>query len=77
MLALAYLVPVWFLTRESFGVAVLLPLVTLPYALSVTRTVFTETSGRALNPALERVGKLLAMFAALFGFGLSFGGLPL
>ena len=77
MFALAYLVPVWFVTRESFGIAVLLPLVTLPYALSVTLTVFTETSGGALNPALERVGKLLAMFAALFGFGLSFGGLPL
>ncbi|SFR41804.1 1,4-dihydroxy-2-naphthoate polyprenyltransferase [Halogeometricum limi] len=74
MLALAYLVPVWFLAREGFGVAVLLPLVTLPYALSIARTVFTETGGGALNPALERTGKLLAMHAVLFGFGLAFGG---
>ncbi|QIB74180.1 1,4-dihydroxy-2-naphthoate polyprenyltransferase [Halogeometricum borinquense] len=77
MLALAYLVPVWFATRQTFGGVVFLPLVTLPYAISVARTVLTKTSGEALNPALERTGKLLAIHSLLFGIGLSFGGLPL
>ncbi|MFB6161501.1 MAG: 1,4-dihydroxy-2-naphthoate polyprenyltransferase [Haloferacaceae archaeon] len=70
MLAVAYLVPLWFLAR-GYGLVVLLPLLTLPYAVSVTRTVLTETAGAALNPALERTGKLLAAHAALFALGLA------
>ncbi|SFG15706.1 1,4-dihydroxy-2-naphthoate prenyltransferase [Halopelagius inordinatus] len=69
--ALAYLVPLWFVARPDYGVSVLLPLLTLPYAASVARTVRTETSGEALNPALERTGKLLALYAALFAVGLA------
>lgn len=65
---LAYLVPVWFWAR-GFEPTVLLPLVTLPYALSVTRTVATETSGEALNPALSRTAKLLAAYSLLFAVG--------
>ncbi|MFW5896093.1 MAG: 1,4-dihydroxy-2-naphthoate polyprenyltransferase [archaeon] len=71
LLGLAYAVPVWFLLQPAFGIEVLLPLLTLPYAATVTRTVLTETSGEALNPALERTGKLLVAFAALFGAGLA------
>ncbi|MFB6304536.1 MAG: 1,4-dihydroxy-2-naphthoate polyprenyltransferase [Haloferacaceae archaeon] len=70
MLALAYLVPFWFLAR-GYGVAVLLPLLTVPLAVSVTRTVLTRTDGEALNPALERTGRLLAAYAILFAAGLA------
>jgi len=69
LLALAYVVPVLFLTG-SFGPAVLLPLLSLPLAVRVSRTVLTETGGEALNPALERTGKLLALYSALFAAGL-------
>ncbi|RDI70507.1 1,4-dihydroxy-2-naphthoate polyprenyltransferase [Halopelagius longus] len=71
MLAVAYLVPLWFLGRPDYGVTVLLPLLSLPYAASVARTVLSETTGDALNPALERTGKLLAMYAVLFAAGLA------
>jgi len=71
LLALAYAVPVYlWATREAFGPAVLLPLATLPLAVSNARTVCTRTDGSALNPALERTGQLLAAFAALFAVGL-------
>jgi 1,4-dihydroxy-2-naphthoate octaprenyltransferase len=70
LLGLAYAVPLWFLWQPAFGPVVLLPLATLPYAALVTRTLLTETSGEALNPALERTGKLLVLYAALFGLGL-------
>jgi len=66
MLALAYVVPVWFWLAAGFGPGVLLPLVTLPYAAMVARTVCTRTDGEALNPALEGTGKLLAMYAICF-----------
>ncbi|ELZ47068.1 1,4-dihydroxy-2-naphthoate octaprenyltransferase [Halorubrum coriense DSM 10284] len=70
MLAVAYLVPVWFVARGD-GLATLLPLVTLPLAAAVARTVLTETSGEALNPALESTGKLLAAYAVAFAVGLA------
>jgi 1,4-dihydroxy-2-naphthoate octaprenyltransferase len=72
MLLLAYAVPVALFAGE-FGAAVLLPLLSLPFAAIVTRTVLTETSGEALNPALERTGQLLALYAALFTAGLILG----
>jgi 1,4-dihydroxy-2-naphthoate octaprenyltransferase len=71
LLGLAYLVPIWLWLATPFGVTVLLPLVTLPIAARVAETVRTETSGEALNPALETTGKLLAGYALLFGVGLA------
>ncbi|RZH68076.1 1,4-dihydroxy-2-naphthoate polyprenyltransferase [Natrinema altunense] len=70
MLALAYVVPGWFWLRTDVGPGVVLPLVTLPYAAMVARTVCTRTDGEALNPALEQTGKLLAMYAICFAGGL-------
>jgi len=72
MLTVAYAVPVW-LFGQQFGPAVLLPMLSLPLAAVVARTVLTKTSGQALNPALERTGKLLALYAALFAAGLILG----
>ncbi len=70
MLALAYLVPIYFATTSAFGLAVLLPLVTVPYAAIVAGTVITKTSGEALNPALEQTGKLLAAYSVCFALGM-------
>lgn len=71
LLALAYVTPVWFLLRDGYGLPVLAPLLTLPLAATVSRTVLTETGGEALNPALEATGKLLAAYAGLFALGLA------
>ncbi len=68
-LVVAYAVPVG-LWLTDFEATVLAPLVTLPYAAAVTRTVLTERDGDALNPALERTGRLLAAFAGLFALGM-------
>ncbi|TQQ82660.1 1,4-dihydroxy-2-naphthoate polyprenyltransferase [Halonotius terrestris] len=70
LFGLAYLVPVWLWLATDFSTTVLLPLLTLPIAARVAETVRTETSGAALNPALETTGKLLAGYALLFGVGL-------
>ncbi|QLG62119.1 1,4-dihydroxy-2-naphthoate polyprenyltransferase [Halorarum salinum] len=70
LLALAYAVPVG-LAAATSAPTTLLPLLTLPYAALVARTLLAETSGEALNPALERTGKLLAAFSALFALGLA------
>jgi 1,4-dihydroxy-2-naphthoate octaprenyltransferase len=69
LLALAYAVPVYLWLDGAFGPAVLLPLATAPYAAKVARTVWTESGADALDPALERTGKLLAAYAAAFALG--------
>jgi len=71
LLLLAYLVPPVLWLGYGFEPTVLAPLVTLPYAAFVTRTVLTRTDGNALNPALEQTGKVLAVFAVLFSFGMA------
>jgi hypothetical protein len=54
------------------GFAALAPLLTLPVALPLMRSVARER-GRALNPLLGRTAKLLFLHGALFSLGLSLG----
>jgi len=70
-LGLAYLAPaaLWLLFEP--GIAVLLPLATLPLAAPVARTVLQEADESALNPALERTGQLLAAHSLLLAVGLA------
>ena len=70
MMALAYAVPVWFSLQPDFGASVLLPLLSLPVAVTVSRMVLTGTETEELNPALERTGQLVALYAVLFGIGI-------
>jgi 1,4-dihydroxy-2-naphthoate octaprenyltransferase len=71
LVGMAYVIPFVLLADPRFGFGVLLPVLTFPYAVGVSQVVLTETSGEALNPALERVGKLLAGYAVLFAGGLA------
>ena len=71
MLGLAYLAPVALWAAFDFAPTVLLPLLSLPLAAPVARTVLTETTEAALNPALERTGQLLAAHSVLFAAGLA------
>jgi 1,4-dihydroxy-2-naphthoate octaprenyltransferase len=70
LLGLSYAIPVWFWLARGHSPAVLLPLLTIPYAAAIARTVLTDASGEALNPALEQTGKLLAGHSILFALGL-------
>ncbi|KTG07517.1 1,4-dihydroxy-2-naphthoate octaprenyltransferase [Haloferax profundi] len=72
MLVLAYAVPVVLWTQFDFEWFVLLPVLSMPIAARIARTVVTETKGAKLNPALEDTGKLLALYAVLFSVGLVF-----
>ncbi|WP_435360504.1 1,4-dihydroxy-2-naphthoate polyprenyltransferase [Haloarchaeobius sp. DFWS5] len=74
MLALAYVIPLVLVVAYDVPATVLAPLLSLPLAASVTQTVLSRTEGEALNPALERVGQLLALYAVLFGIGFALTG---
>jgi len=71
MLGLAYAVPPVCWLALDYSPAVMLPAVSAPLAVAVSRTVLSETSGDALNPALERTGQLLALYAVLLAAGLA------
>jgi 1,4-dihydroxy-2-naphthoate octaprenyltransferase len=68
LVGMAYVVPVVFYL-DGYSATVLLPLATAPLAGAVGRTVWTRTDGEALNPALERTGKLLFAHSVLFAVG--------
>jgi 1,4-dihydroxy-2-naphthoate octaprenyltransferase len=70
LLALAYVTPLSLYLVRDVALPVLAPLLSLPLAASIARTVLSRTDGDALNPALERTGRLLALYAVLFATGL-------
>jgi len=69
LLGVAYTVPV-LLWGQGYGPLVLAPLVTLPFAATIAQTVLSRASGDALNPAVERTGQLLALYALTLTLGL-------
>jgi 1,4-dihydroxy-2-naphthoate octaprenyltransferase len=68
LLALAYVIPIVFALAFDFGGWVLLPLVSLPLAIRLTRALRTE-AGPALNRTLAGSAQLAAIYAALFAIG--------
>lgn len=72
LLLAAYLVPALLFAVGGFGLPILLPLVTAPVALVLTRRVATR-EGRELNPLLAGTAKLLLVHGLLFAIGLALG----
>jgi len=70
LVGMAYVIPVVFALNPAYGPSALAPLLSLPLAASVAKTVLERTDGEALNPALERVGQTLFVHSALFAIGL-------
>ena len=73
LIAAGYAVPPALWLGYGYPAAVMLSWLTLPLAGLVARTVLTRTDGEALNPALERTGQLLALYAVLLAAGLAAG----
>jgi len=71
LVGMAYVVPVLFALDGDFGPLALAPLLSLPLAASVSKTVLERTDGEALNPALERVGQTVFVHSVLFAAGLA------
>ncbi len=72
-LALAYSVPFWLLLMHHFSAWILLPLLSIPYAVLVAQRVFRFTTHEQLIPMTPQAGQLLVMYAALFSVGLAHG----
>uniref|UniRef100_A0A7C1K0E3 1,4-dihydroxy-2-naphthoate octaprenyltransferase n=1 Tax=Thermomicrobium roseum TaxID=500 RepID=A0A7C1K0E3_THERO len=70
LVGVAYLIPSLLVLLGRGGLALLLPLLTLPLAVKLVRIVLGGTSGPALNSVLRRTGQLQLIFAVLFAMGL-------
>jgi 1,4-dihydroxy-2-naphthoate octaprenyltransferase len=70
LLAAAYLVPLLFLLLGWSPAWVLLPILTLPLAARLVRTIFGTTEGPPLNRALAGTANLALIFCLLFSLGL-------
>ena len=70
LLALAYAVPVWLFLRHGFAAWILLPLVSIPYAVLVARRVFRFTTHEELIPMTPQAGQVLLTYSVLFAVGL-------
>lgn len=68
-IGLAALLPLGFWLAGLRGPAMALPLLMLPAAVPVIRTVFATREGPALNLALAGTGRLLVLYAILFCAG--------
>jgi 1,4-dihydroxy-2-naphthoate octaprenyltransferase len=70
-LVVAYLtVPLVALFGDDISPLTLLPLLTLPLAVPLVRTVRERTDGPSLNQALAKTGMLLGLFSLLLSIGL-------
>ena len=73
LLGLAFAVPVA-LAAAGRAPLVLLPLLAIPLALTLLRTVRTFTEPRQLNPGLKATARLALVHSVLFAAGLAIGG---
>jgi 1,4-dihydroxy-2-naphthoate octaprenyltransferase len=73
LVAVAYLVPPAILVAGGAGVAVLLPMLSVPIGLVLVRTVVAGGAPQRLNRVLKRTAQLSLLFSALFAFGLGVG----
>jgi 1,4-dihydroxy-2-naphthoate octaprenyltransferase len=62
------------LAATGHGLTVLLPLLTLPIASALVRTVRGFTEPRQLNPVLKGTARLALIAGLLFAIGLALGG---
>ncbi len=69
LLVLAYMVPLLLWLNFGFGLAVLLPFISLPLAVRRVYTLYSAT-GRKLNPVLAATAQLSLQFSLLLSVGI-------
>jgi 1,4-dihydroxy-2-naphthoate octaprenyltransferase len=69
MVTVSYLVPIAIWAYGGLSAWVLLPLLTVPLAVPLEKTVSNRSDGPSLNEALAGTGRLLGVFSLLLGIG--------
>lgn len=74
LMASAYLLPIWFWLGLRFSPWIMLPLLTLPIAFGITRTICTRLSFERLFPMTPKTATLALQYAVLLAVGLAVRG---
>jgi 1,4-dihydroxy-2-naphthoate polyprenyltransferase len=70
--AFSYVVPLWLWLRWDFDAGVLLPLMTLPFAIAIARRVWSEDAYESLLPLTPMAAFLCLGYAVLLAAGIAF-----
>ena len=70
LLGISYLVTLYLVIFEHYSLWTLLPLLTLPIAIKLIKTVWESNDGPIMNKTLAGTGKLGLYFSILFGLGI-------
>ncbi len=70
---ISLLVPIFLFAKNLFDAWILLPLLTLPMGISLTRTIWTVENKSRLNRTLEHTGQWMTLYGILFALGIVFG----
>ena len=71
LLALAaFIVPILLFSRFNFSPWILLPLLSIPAAVILTKKVWIHNHKRDLNPVLERTAQFMILYGLLFSAGI-------
>mgnify|MGYP001791821403 FL=1 len=73
LLALSYLVLFWLWLGLGIGVSILLPLLTLPYAISTVHGVLTLDRFEDLVPMTPKAARLLLAYSVFLAIGVAKG----
>lgn len=67
---ISYLIPLYLLIFEQYSLWVLLPYISIPFAIKLIRTVWHSNEGPIMNEVLAGTGKIGLIFSMLFGLGI-------
>ncbi len=74
LMVLAYVLPLWFWLGLHFSPWILLPVLTLPIAVGITRTICTQLNFDQLFPMTPKTSALALQYALLLGVGIAVHG---
>ncbi|TVQ68088.1 MAG: 1,4-dihydroxy-2-naphthoate polyprenyltransferase [Balneolaceae bacterium] len=75
MQGVAFITPVLLLLFSQAGFSILLPLLLIPLALKLHKSVWNHTDKRLLNGTLEETARFMVFYGILFASGILFSGL--
>ena len=72
LLSLSYTTPVFLFLNYRYSLIILLPLLSLPWAMILLKQIFHHQDKRVLNSTLEKTAKFMVLFGILLSIGVIF-----
>ncbi len=70
LFVISYLIPLYFVIFQQYSLWVLLPYLSIPFAIKLIKSVWESNDGPVMNEVLAGTGKIGLLFSLLFGLGI-------